>query len=139
MICQFFYFEYVTYVPTRFVKACLLVVESYHENHTTPAKYDEKLALFQHYGPFILGRPTAIFTNHETLIGLKVAGGNDIYCIFSAMIYFSWNCFSWLKSLWKVKVSQEISCIHGKNRKMTKTLATNYLEKLPFSMPFGNI
>lgn len=45
--------------------------------------------------PFNLGQQATIFTDHETLVDVNIAGGNDTsYCIFSDMIYFPLGCFS---------------------------------------------
>ena len=59
--------------------------------------------------PFNLGQQATIFTDHETLVDVNVAGGNDIsYCIFSDMIYFPLGCFSDWKQFFRSLISKKL-------------------------------
>ena len=59
--------------------------------------------------PFNLGQRAIIFTDHETLVDVNVAGGNDIsYCIFSDMIYFPLGCFNDRKQFFRSLISKKL-------------------------------
>ena len=71
---------------------------------------------------FQFRQTTGILADHETLVGIKNAEGNDIsYCSFPTTLFFHVKLNLMMEKFVKVKVTHETFCICHKNTKKSCT------------------